>query len=395
MRIVTAGDEDIFVSIKTFFPSADHHHATSQDEIIDLLSNFTFDVFICTLAFVKSVSPGFLRDIRDRFPAVTSIVAALDSEKEYAAVNLDMVSHFLPLPFDEAQLKEVIERDVSIRKRFKNQSLVNLMKNIKTLPILPVSYEDLRYKLGEDVYDPAEVAGYVRKDIGLVTRIMKLANSPLFLSEQVINLESAIKAIGRKNVKALLLTDEVFATFEISAHADFYIEDLWTHCIHVAVCAEAIAIEQGEKEPEAGLAFLAGLLHDVGMLVLVHLRKEHFKVIVTFMEKEKRSYLDSEFEMFEFSHADIGGYLLDLWGINPMIVEAVAFHHKPELSGVTAPGTLAYVHCANAFEKTWGETSKLNIIGKENSKWLESIGVKNDTLLKWKNICEKVQTDAS
>ncbi len=393
MRIVTAGDKDIFVSIKTFFPSADHHHTASHTETIDLLSNLAVDIFICTLAFVKNAPPEFLRDLRDRFPAVTRIIAEDDSEKEYAAVNSDVVSHFLPLPFSEAQLKEVVDRDISIRKRLKNQGLINLMKNIKTLPILPVSYRELRYKLGEDVYDSAEVAEYVRADIGLVTRIMKLANSSLFSGEQITTIESAIKAIGRKNVKALLLTDEVFATFDISEHADFHIEDLWTHCIHVALCARAIAVEQGEKETEADQAFLAGLLHDVGMLVLVHLLKEHFKVIITFMEREKRHYLDSEFEMFDFSHADIGGYLLDSWGLNPLIVEAVAFHHKPELSGVTTPGTLAYVHCANTFEKTWGEASKLNITSKKNSKWLNSIGLDDKTLLKWKNICEKVQAD--
>jgi HD-like signal output (HDOD) protein len=98
-------------------------------------------------------------------------------------------------------------------------------------------------------------------------------------------------------------------------------------------------------------AFMAGLLHDIGLLVLNTNFPDRYREVFRLIKEDGRQVLQAEREVFGATHADVGAYLLGIWGLHEVIVEAVAFHHEPGITHQDNPRVLAAVHAANAFDE--------------------------------------------
>ena len=208
-----------------------------------------------------------------------------------------------------------------------------MVGRIDRLPPLPRIYSQLVEALaGEDVTSP-QLATIIKQDVAMSAKVLQMVNSAFFrLSRSIATVDEAVVYLGFNTIKYLSLAAELFGRDVISESARAEVAALQDHAMRTANLAQHLAPESISSDD----AFVAGLLHDVGKLVLVTESPEHLKAARALAQQRGVSIYAAELELYGMTHAQIGGYLLGLWGLPESVVEAAAFHHSPErLTGGT------------------------------------------------------------
>ena len=194
------------------------------------------------------------------------------------------------------------------------------------------------------------MANVIAKDPAMTAKILQLSNSAFFgLRRRISDPRDAVLYLGLDTLKALALSVKVFSQFTVRPLSRFSIEDLGKHTILTGILARKIAIAEGlSKTGRVEDSFMAGLLHDIGKLVLVSAAPEKYEQAMRFAEANGVDRRDAEQKIFGTTHSEIGTYLLWLWGLPDSVVEAVAYHHSPGSCPARRLGPLTAVHAANA-----------------------------------------------
>ncbi len=156
--------------------------------------------------------------------------------------------------------------------------------------------------------------------------------------------------LGLRTVKDLALTVQVFSRFEGLSTGDFSAEGLVRHSVATGSLAKVIALAESAGRDMVADSFLAGVLHDAGKLLLAQKLPEQYEKVLTLARQKGIPHWRAEIEQFGTTHAEVGAYLLGLWSLPDPLVEAVAFHHRPEGSVLLRFAPLAAVHVANLLE---------------------------------------------
>src|SRR5581483_3672896 len=157
-------------------------------------------------------------------------------------------------------------------------------------------------------------------------------------------------------IKALILSIHAFSQFKDADAGSLNMEALWSHSLQVAGLAKQLAKFQGADSRAAEEAFTAGMLHDIGKLVLaINLPKE-VDDVWRLMQSDGVAFFQAEQLVFGANHADVGGYLIGLWGLPVPVVEAVALHHHPSRATSAEFTPLTSVHVANTLEAQRSKT---------------------------------------
>jgi HD-like signal output (HDOD) protein len=290
-----------------------------------------------------------LQEVQQQAPHAIRIVLSGDSSP-YNHVRSATVAHrFLQKPFDVAALKATIQQAEALRTLLDHPALRALVKEITNLPSLPTIYRELMQEMQSPQSSLKKAARIVGKDLAMVTKILQLVNSAFFgLRTHVSNPEQAVALLGFDSVKSLVLSMQVFSQFDPATLPAFSLDELWRHALVASTCARRIAKEEAVSQQVLEEAFSAALLHDIGVLVLAANRPEEYRRVIDLMQSKGIPDWEAEREVFGADHAQVGAYLLGLWGLSDGIVEAVAFHHHPSdhlASGFTA---VTAVHVGNA-----------------------------------------------
>jgi len=173
----------------------------------------------------------------------------------------------------------------------------------------------------------------------------------------------------------------IFTQFEQEPPQGYSFEQATEHGLRVGVTARRVAATFSDDERLHDEALLAGVLHDVGQLILAaNLRCEYEQVLRTAREEWVPLYV-AELKHFGVSHGDVGGYLLGLWGLSPEIVEAVTFHHEPSRCPEPRFGLLSAVHVANGLNNQSPPDLGVPVAGFD-AGYLARLGV-SDPLERW------------
>jgi HD-like signal output (HDOD) protein len=195
------------------------------------------------------------------------------------------------------------------------------------------------------------IGSIIAHDPAMSAKILQLINSPFFgLSRSVVNPVQASALLGIDIIRGLVLCINVFSQFNPMTLEKLGITSLWEHSAHVGAYAKIIAREEHADKKISDFSFTAGVLHDIGKLVLAdNLPVQYFSALGTSARKDIE-LCETEKEIFGATHAQVGAYLLGLWGLPHSIVEAVAFHHTPMDYPETAFNPVTAVHAANYIE---------------------------------------------
>ena len=184
----------------------------------------------------------------------------------------------------------------------------------------------------------------------MTLKILQLVNSAFFgLGRHISDCKEAATIIGLDALRTLVLSIGIFSQFDQKRIKDkvFSIESLLHHSLAVAGLAKRIAQVEGADKTVADDCFLAGMLHDIGILILEQNFSEDYVKIRSLITEQGMELNRAEHTAFDTTHDAVGGYLLGLWGLPNSVVEAVAFQHHPGLSVCEQFSALGAVHVAD------------------------------------------------
>lgn len=257
-----------------------------------------------------------------------------------------------------------------------------VVSNIRNLPTPPIVFHQIQKVIGDPKASAGQIAAVLAEDPAISVKVLKLTNSAFYgLSREVDSVKQAVVIVGMEAIKSLVLSAAVLDMFKGQNVDPGYHEDFWRHSLATAVCSRILArrISRGLVEPDS--AFSAGLLHDIGkMIVCCFLPEEHS----LFMQQRQsdQSALDYEIEegVLGYNHAQIGGFLAAQWKLPAKLSDAIAFHHHPQLNDREEP--LVYiVHIGNFLtKKTFYDEEEAYLVGSLNPRVKEYMRVIEDDL---------------
>ena len=225
--------------------------------------------------------------------------------------------------------------------------MLNVLDGVNDLPTLPTIYAQVSQIMQDPKSSVADVARVIEKDQAITSKILRVVNSSFFgFSRQIATIRQAVVLLGYNTIRNTVLSVSVFQSFASAGHGEFDMKEFWKHAIATGVLATYLdkALHTGFQEE----TFVAGLLHDIGKIILNRYFKEKFEEALTYARTNQETFYDSERAVIGFSHDEVGEYLADRWQLPYSLVEAVALHHQPA-NIRSNPKLVALTHLANIF----------------------------------------------
>ncbi len=306
------------------------------------------DVIVTDMMMPGMDGSQLLSEVSRRHPQTVRIVLSGQAEREAVLRLVGPAHQYLSKPCEADELRNAIIRTFSLCDLLGNEHLKNLTARIKSLPTLPSAQTRLTGELQKDAPSLERISEIVARDIGLTAKIMQLVNSAFFgLPRQISDPQEAVAYLGLTTVRALALSAEIFSQFDPRLCQLFSLDILERHSWATGLLARRMAHLERQNNQMMDQCFLAGLLHDVGQLVLATGLHEEYSQVILQARQKKQPVCQVEQELFGASHADVGAYLLGLWGLPNVIVEAVAWHHQPSRSVAAQFSQVMAVHVAD------------------------------------------------
>jgi HD-like signal output (HDOD) protein len=344
-------------------------HAKDLTAAVEIFNKGSIEIAIVDSAN-EDADKVILTYIKNHFPKTIRICVS------DVQTNLE---HFMPKKMNNSQIQcnksisiddlfSLIDKVLEIDAKVKNKNLINLMPNLKHLPTVPQVYFEMTNMIMNNV-SVEDIANKLEEDPAITSNILKLANTA-FYNAKTGSIRQAIMFIGLINVKNIILTNAVFGNDGLDPKT----RDLhWTHVRMTNKILNGFYVDFLGKPLNNNISAV-GLLHDIGSIVLMSNYPIEFDAIV------KRSAVDPtlkfhdlEREVIGFSHEELGGYLLDLWGLPYPIIEAALYHHDPMNPNIINQELVKAVHLANYY--AWKSMDYLKYDNYLNKEVFDSFGV--------------------
>jgi putative nucleotidyltransferase with HDIG domain len=290
-----------------------------------------------------------LDHIRAEYPKTIRLLLAGEMDKEHRMADMAGSHLILTKPCDPQTLKSAIERALAIDLWLVNDRLRELVARLRTFPIVPSLYLEVTNALKSSHATTTEVGAIIAKDMAMMTKLLQVTNSACFgVPRKISDPVEAVGILGFETVKSMVVTLKLLSQYDKVKPVYFSIDRLWRHSTEVARISRRLALTQTDDPAQAESAFTAGLMHDLGKLVLAANFDEQYSGAQALARQQCLPLWEVEKQIFGGSHAEIGAYLLGLWGMPLELVEAAALHHNPSRCLTKRFSPLTAVHLANA-----------------------------------------------
>ncbi len=299
--------------------------AGSGEEALKYLEESIFDVVVADMKMPGIDGAELLAIVRDTYPETMRILMSGNTDISFTSRLVPQAHQFLHKPCQPSLVKSVVERSWELGQRLADPNLKSVLGNITALPRPPQSVLRLNALLDSADADIDEVVEVVESDMALTVKLFQLVNSASYgLSRTIQEVRDAVSYLGMNTVRNLAVSVEVFRSMATvpAQHAEF-VQNLQTHATLVAGTARQLVLVR----EQANEAYVAGLLHDIGLLALVSYLPDQFSELHQAAELSNLPISELEVDIVGAKHADLGAYLLNLWGLPYGVVEAVARHH--------------------------------------------------------------------
>ncbi|HWD21050.1 MAG TPA: response regulator [Verrucomicrobiae bacterium] len=327
-----------------------------------LLRASAFDVVASDMRMPGMDGIELLKEVARLYPQTARVIISGLGDQGFVADALGSIHQFLVKPVQIDTLKATLVRLTGLDAYLKDEKLKTLAGRIGVLPSFPSLYLEIMQAIESPDASLKSIADLIIKDPGIAAKLLQVVNSTAFgLPERVHDPVAAVQQLGLNTIRSVALSSQVFANFAPSQMNHFSADTLWTHLMNCGQIARVIMRSEGARAAEIEDAFTAGILHDIGKLMLAHSLPREFQEALSLADSRRAPLHEVELEIFGATHAGLAAYLLGLWGLPAPIVEAVAFHHIPERGASAGVSPLAAVHVANALEhELAGEPSHIS-----------------------------------
>lgn len=322
--------------------------APTGAEALLALARDPVDIVIAHLQLPDMAGAQLLHQVRDLQPEAVRIATADHPLAELDEVAEGDLHRLFVKPLEPAFLVGAVE-SLNIEDDGTNVRAVRaFVGGMGKLPSLPSLYAELVALLARESAGMGEVAGLVRRDLGVASQVLRLANSVHCASDRpVAEIGQAVAMLGMDTLKALVLFRGLIAGCDSPRPQGLDLEKLWYHSFQVATGVRKLAVLERQAQL-ADQAFSVGLLHDIGLVVLATEPSGRYRALLEQAMSSRTPLAVLEQDTFGVDHTQVGAHLLALWGLPPEFCRPVREHHAPPVGdGATFPLSAA-LHLADA-----------------------------------------------
>ena len=361
---------------------------------LDYLAAEPFDIVVSDMRMPGMDGSQLLAEVMRLHPATVRIILSGQCDRATVLKAVGAAHQFLTKPCDSETLKATVAQACKLRDRLSDDWHKRLVSRVNAVPSLPEHYSRLRAELNSPQAAMPRVCELISQDVGMSAKVIQLISTGFFGTPQRISGPfQAASLFDLDLMRVLAASTDVFVPFGVESLQGRPIEMLVEHCLSVARAAKAIALAEDANGLLADDAYLAGLLHDIGVLVLAEHLPDRYVAYLNATHSVRMPLWEVERADFCVSHADIGGYLLALWGFPDPIIDATAWHHCPSAAEETRFSALTAVHAADALiDDEFTRTAAY--VGRLDEDYLGRLGLL-DRIDTWRAICREPVTEGA
>lgn len=372
-------------SLRIVEPNWVMNTATRGSEALQMLDQLPYDVVVSDYQMPEMDGAELLERVQKAFPQTMRFIVSGHLDKD-DIIRLAVPAHqCFSKPLNLDVFRQTIRKVCGLRDLLSNDVLRRLIAQCSLLPTIPSLYIELGKELQSPHSSIDRVEAIISKDPSVTAKILQLVNSSFFgLPRRIESLGEAINYVGLQIIKALVLTVPVYSRFDGVRVRDYSPAAIWEHCWRTGILARCIAQEERQAPAFCEEAFLAGLLHDLGKMVLIANLSTLCREATALSMRSQIPMHEAEKQIFGCTHSLIAAYLLGLWGLPESIVEAVAFHNEPMESPTNQFSPLTAVHIGNALDHAYSDGQPDQFKQFLDIEYLMSLGM-TARLESWQN----------
>ena len=351
------------------------------DEALKALEKSPADIVVSDLSMPEMHGGEFLTIVERLYPGAMRVVISGKADQLAVARCLMYGHRYFMKPLALKELATVVSRISRLRGVIHNDRVKQIVGRSDVLPTPPETYLRLTELLENNNSQMDEVAEVVESDPALTAKLLQVVNSVAFgFGGGVTTANQAVQLAGVEVIRALLLGLQARSFAEKRLKNRELLSSVWQHSLDTATRCRAIARIQGLNTAGQATCFTAGLLHDIGKLVLAANQEKEYATVVTRATRERVSLHVKELEHYGATHADIGAYLLGLWGLPDEIVTSVERHHSLDADLGKKFSPVVCVHVAQNILSAPERVAELNESFLKNCKLSTRVPIWEETL---------------
>jgi HD-like signal output (HDOD) protein/CheY-like chemotaxis protein len=318
--------------------------AGSGPEALETMAARPFDIVVTDMRMPGMDGAQLLLEVRRRHPDAIRFVLSGQSDEESVYRSIGISHQYLSKPCEGDVLVGRIDRALALRQHFRNPALRALIGGRLEIPARPAIFTRLIAALTDSRTMTRHIAGIIELDPGLATRVLQAANSAFFgPAREVTSIERAVELLGFDVLKGIALKQDVLNMLPADPAGSNPPESVFDHSVRVAALARSITALPGFDPRLGDDCYALGLLHDLGIVILARLQEG-------LHDAGEGTYLERERLLLGVGHDEVMSYVLGLWGLPDMMVEAVMRHHEQPPAGGALSQASAVLRLANEID---------------------------------------------
>lgn len=325
--------------------------ADSGEQALDILGRDEIGMIITDMRMPAMDGYQLLKAVKEKYPSVLRLILSgyADEEIVFRALRQNLAKLYMFKPWDNNELMTAVDKIFETERIIEDKSLLVLINNLEELPMITDTYNRL-CSLIEQEAEIKKISAVIEEDQSVAAKVLHIANSA-FYGVKTGSINQAVMYLGLSNIRNIVLTTTIFEKLKYAKKFSRTKKLLWEHS---CLCNKAVMLlyEKLLRKMLPDIYASSGLLHDIGKIVFMSKFPNEYSGILESMYTDRKNFLiNMETETFSASHQEVGGYLLDWWGLPHPIVEAALFHHSPLIDKVVNKELVSIVHIADYF--TW------------------------------------------
>lgn len=389
-RILFVDDEPLmreFYSMVGSLLGSDYEVFTAGGgkEGLEFLKKTPVDIVVSDLVMPEMNGQEFMGAVSREHPESMRIVISSHEDQLTVAQCLMFGHRYFSKPFDLKNLAAVLKRICHLKHQVGSEKLKRVIAGLGSLPTPPRVYFRLTQAVNSPYSSMEEIGGIVQEDPSLTLKLLQISNSAYFaVSRKIVTPMEAVQIVGLQVLRALVLCIHAFKFYQDKKFKSISSTELWEHSLRTATAARKLARYENLSETACEEAFVSGLLHDIGKLVLAANADADYEVLMERSRTEGTPVDQLEWEIFGATHAQIGAYLLGLWGLPEPVVSNVELHHSLDLNANSGFTPAAAIHIAQFLERSPNRISQLD------TRFLKMSGV-DSRVSEWERVLQTAE----
>ncbi len=360
-------------------------YAEDGIEALNLMEEEPYDVLVTDMNMPRMNGAELVVQVAEEYPSTARVIITGFSDQKSVIQCLEATHRFLMKPFEVVNLTEIIQTLIALHKSLNQNTLKEFCGQISHLPSSPKIYFQITEELQKPNVTTEKIASLISCDPCMTAKLLQLVNSAFFgFAYEIHHPKDAVQLLGIETVRSLAMLIYVFSYYEDSDKGGISIDELSTHCLQTAVNAQKISRDMKLPSNIQDQAFTAGMLHDLGKLILATQDPDAYRKSIILQKENKLQDWESEQQVFGATHMEIGAYLFSLWGLPVPIIEAIMWHHQPSKEGPNTFSALSAIYVAESLHEFASDGKKDPTDTDMDLEYLLTSGVTENQLDRWK-----------